>query len=291
MADLVKSTVTSPTMKSDRKRKAEEGARGIVKVGVQRRYHLDTDILECPVCFEQFSSLVYQCQNGHSVCSACHAKIRQCPTCSKSIKTFIRNLLAEKIVESLKSSCPYTHYGCRFMAKVSVVEDHMKYFCTFRPCPCPVSGCTDEVSKGHLPEHLEMVHEVPIRTLGFIEGNSKQNGEEFSMSFADQFVMLKAPKERIQLLVHQEVIKGLGNIFFCTCFEDHTMKYDLRVSSLARDGKFCKTSIHGALAHDIREREVWKKDILFFSRNDPTKTGGIDYSRSDLILSVRLNLN
>ena len=61
MADLVKSTVTSPTMKSDRKRKAEdEGARGIVKVGVQRRYHVDTDILECPVCFEQFSSLVYQ---------------------------------------------------------------------------------------------------------------------------------------------------------------------------------------------------------------------------------------
>lgn len=96
--------------------------------------------------------------------------------------------------------------------------------------------------------------------------------------------MLKALNHKIQLLVHEEVIEGLGNIFFCTCFEDYTMTYDLRVSLHFGD-KSCIT-IHSALAHDIRKRQVWKRDVLLFSKIDPATELGTNFSIQTLSLRL-----
>jgi len=40
-------------------------------------------IPECPVCFERFraQSQVFQCEEGHFVCSSCRPRVETCPTC------------------------------------------------------------------------------------------------------------------------------------------------------------------------------------------------------------------
>ena len=54
--------------------------------------------LECPVCLETPKvEPSYQCENGHILCSACNAKINQCPECRVDMpKVRIRSLFAEK---------------------------------------------------------------------------------------------------------------------------------------------------------------------------------------------------
>lgn len=81
--------------------------------------------------------------------------------------------------------------------------------------------------------------------------------------------MLKSINQKVQLLVHQEVIEGLENIFFCTCFEDYTMTYDLRVGLHFGDVS-CYT-MSGASAHDIRRSQEWQRDVLLFSKTNSAK--------------------
>lgn len=38
-------------------------------------------LLECPVCTETVLPPIYQCKNGHLLCSNCRPKLNNCPTC------------------------------------------------------------------------------------------------------------------------------------------------------------------------------------------------------------------
>ena len=57
--------------------------------------------LECPVCFlTPKAGPLYQCKNGHIVCSVCNEKIKECPQCRVKLpKSRIRNLFAEQQLE------------------------------------------------------------------------------------------------------------------------------------------------------------------------------------------------
>ena len=57
--------------------------------------------LECPVCLETpKSGPLYQCENGHIICSGCNAKVNRCPECRVTLPNVrIRNLFAEKQLE------------------------------------------------------------------------------------------------------------------------------------------------------------------------------------------------
>ena len=57
--------------------------------------------LECPVCFETpKAGPLFQCQNGHILCSVCIDKVQECPQCrAKLPATKIRNLLGEQALE------------------------------------------------------------------------------------------------------------------------------------------------------------------------------------------------
>ena len=58
--------------------------------------------LECPVCFHTpKAGPLYQCENGHILCSGCNGKVNQCPECRADDlpKVRIRNLFAEKQLE------------------------------------------------------------------------------------------------------------------------------------------------------------------------------------------------
>merc|ERR1719412_2496809 len=51
--------------------------------------------LECPICTETASSPIYQCKEGHLVCSVCVQKIARCPMCREDGPVNVRNRYAE----------------------------------------------------------------------------------------------------------------------------------------------------------------------------------------------------
>ena len=56
-------------------------------------------VLECPVCKTvPRSPPIYQCENGHMLCSNCRIRVQTCPTCRVEMGS-IRNLIAEKVLE------------------------------------------------------------------------------------------------------------------------------------------------------------------------------------------------
>nr|XP_029722762.1 uncharacterized protein LOC109397270 [Aedes albopictus] len=56
--------------------------------------------LECPVCFDTIPPPVYQCQNGHLVCSRCRVRSERCAICREKY-TPGRSLLAEQVYQSI----------------------------------------------------------------------------------------------------------------------------------------------------------------------------------------------
>ena len=57
--------------------------------------------LECPVCFyTPKTGPLYQCENGHIICSGCNGKVNKCPECRVDLPNVrIRCLFAEKQLE------------------------------------------------------------------------------------------------------------------------------------------------------------------------------------------------
>ena len=57
--------------------------------------------LECPVCMETpRTGPLYQCQNGHIICSVCIKNIQECPQCRVKLPVSrIRCLLGEQQLE------------------------------------------------------------------------------------------------------------------------------------------------------------------------------------------------
>ncbi|XP_049279755.1 uncharacterized protein LOC125762062 [Anopheles funestus] len=56
--------------------------------------------LECPVCFDTIPPPVFQCQNGHLVCSRCRVRAERCAICRERY-TIGRSLLAEQVYQSI----------------------------------------------------------------------------------------------------------------------------------------------------------------------------------------------
>uniref|UniRef100_A0A182XVG5 Uncharacterized protein n=1 Tax=Anopheles stephensi TaxID=30069 RepID=A0A182XVG5_ANOST len=56
--------------------------------------------LECPVCFDTIPPPVFQCQNGHLVCSRCRVRAERCAICRERY-TVGRSLLAEQVYQSI----------------------------------------------------------------------------------------------------------------------------------------------------------------------------------------------
>merc|ERR1712032_1513932 len=54
--------------------------------------------LECPVCYELSRPPIYQCPEGHIICSACKPLLKACPQCdTKYTDPPIRCRFAEKL--------------------------------------------------------------------------------------------------------------------------------------------------------------------------------------------------
>ncbi|TKY45496.1 E3 ubiquitin-protein ligase SINA 10 [Spatholobus suberectus] len=102
----------------------------------------DPSVFDCCVCFDTLSIPVYQCINGHIICSPCCSKIaHKCPLCSMSIGDN-RCRAIEAVLASIKTTCSNARYGCNAMPGCNwlsasnqlgqhLSEDHLFYLISF----------------------------------------------------------------------------------------------------------------------------------------------------------------
>ncbi|KAI5004255.1 hypothetical protein ZWY2020_031498 [Hordeum vulgare] len=116
----------------------------------------DLDVLDCAVCCHPLRPLIFQCTQGHTICSSCHDKLPgNCCFCSLST-VYNRCHRLEDVVESLKSACPN---GCPARIKYYQKEDHEKD-CPHAPCFCPIADCGFSGPTAMLVEHFSAKHNL-----------------------------------------------------------------------------------------------------------------------------------
>merc|ERR1711962_301970 len=64
--------------------------------------------LECPICFDISRPPIYQCPEGHIICSQCRPKVTRCPVCRFVFQGMpdIRNRYIERLaIKYFKENC------------------------------------------------------------------------------------------------------------------------------------------------------------------------------------------
>lgn len=115
-------------------------------------------VFECPVCLDYMLPPYLQCQSGHLVCGNCRPKLACCPTCRGPVPS-VRNLVLEKIANTVLFPCKYSSSGCPMTMLHTEKVDHEE-LCEFRPycCPCPGASCKWQGSLEAVMPHLMKVH-------------------------------------------------------------------------------------------------------------------------------------
>ena len=130
--------------------------------------------LECPVCFyTPNTGPLYQCENGHFLCSGCIEKVLKCPQCrAKLPATKIRCLLGEQQLEWLPKKCKYSHNGCDFEqmpSKKQVLHEH-ETECVHRNVEYFKIACKQKVPLSKLLLHLKTgPHKAPNEVNGSLK--------------------------------------------------------------------------------------------------------------------------
>ncbi|GJW35793.1 E3 ubiquitin protein ligase SINAT2-like protein [Tanacetum coccineum] len=87
-----------------------------------------SELLECPVCVTIMSAPIYQCPNGHTLCSMCKSRVENCcPVCRTDMGS-IRCLALEKVAKPLEVpyDCPSHDRGCRATSNIPELVTHLK---------------------------------------------------------------------------------------------------------------------------------------------------------------------
>ncbi|KAK7243374.1 hypothetical protein RIF29_38168 [Crotalaria pallida] len=138
------------------------------------------ELLKCPVCLNAMYSPIYQCSNGHTVCSSCKPRIHdRCPTCRHELGN-IRCLALEKLAASLIVPCKYQGFGCK---GIYLYHNRIKHEsqCPHRPYNCPYAGseCTVLGDIPSLVAHLKDDHKVDVHNgCTFHHRYAKSNPQE-----------------------------------------------------------------------------------------------------------------
>ncbi|KRX92167.1 E3 ubiquitin-protein ligase Siah1 [Trichinella pseudospiralis] len=115
-------------------------------------------VFECPVCLDYMLPPYLQCQSGHLVCGNCRPKLTCCPTCRGPVPS-VRNLVMEKIANSVLFPCKFSSNGCPAAMLYQEKVEHEEA-CEFRPysCPCPGASCKWQGNLDAVMPHLVKIH-------------------------------------------------------------------------------------------------------------------------------------
>ncbi|KAJ0042570.1 hypothetical protein Pint_18661 [Pistacia integerrima] len=131
---------------------AQQVGAGLSKNGPVSWIVSDPELLDCPICFEPLTSRVFQCEDGHIVCSLCCTRLGRCSTCPLPVGN-IRCRAIEKVLESVKVRCPNTN-----LFRYSLQKDH-EQTCQHVPCSCPLSHCNFISTSTKLYQHFSEKHQ------------------------------------------------------------------------------------------------------------------------------------
>lgn len=111
--------------------------------------------MKCPVCFERFTTPIYQCVNGHSVCAKCKSKLTHCPSC-KGVYLGTRNYDLESVIARTIFPCSNTDAGCIENLSGDNLKNHEKS-CIYRRYECTLCQLWDGRSF-ELRRHFKETH-------------------------------------------------------------------------------------------------------------------------------------
>lgn len=116
------------------------------------------NLLECPVCTEIMSALIYQCKTGHSFCEMCTKKLSNCPICKQKL-TNTCNYSLMTLSTQVYRPCKNREIGCYMESFLSELEKHEAECLRFE-CPLKISNsCTFNGDKDELVDHCTNYHE------------------------------------------------------------------------------------------------------------------------------------
>lgn len=137
------------------------------------------------------------------------------------------------------------------MQKYTKRKEH-EDLCRFRPCPCPATGCLHEGPKHSLARHIAEKHDVEL-----LPRDPSSRSVTFTMKAADPFAIVEGDNGDL-FLVHHEIRKSLGDVFFVTSFSTPSISYYLTVQPESESKFFAMETT----AHDIQRESEWKHDFL-----------------------------
>ncbi|XP_006302255.2 E3 ubiquitin-protein ligase SINA-like 2 [Capsella rubella] len=118
----------------------EECENGEGDVVVRSGKLFELNLLNCPVCSDALTGLIFQCDNEHIACSSCCTKLRHiCPSCTLPIGIY-RCRIMEEVVKAVIVPCPNAKHGCTETFSYGKELIHEKK-CSFALCYCPASNC------------------------------------------------------------------------------------------------------------------------------------------------------
>jgi len=103
-----------------------------------------TETLECPICYDYFTSPVILCPNGHSICNICGTTSKTCPVCRAQLSKTSRNIVLEKMLEQISVPCKFQ--GCQEVITLASRSAHYKV--------CPYNNFTLCIECGSSEEDL-----------------------------------------------------------------------------------------------------------------------------------------
>ncbi|CAJ2652960.1 unnamed protein product [Trifolium pratense] len=189
----------------------------------------NSTLLDCCMCFQPLSIPVFQCDNGHIVCSTCCPKLRnKCPKCSLPISSK-RCKAVENPLLSIAMSCPNTKYGCT--EKISYLGNRKhEEECIHEPCYCPLSGCDFVASSKVLSNHL--IHKHRDSLIIFYYDDSFV----VTLKSNDETIVLLA-KEDGKLFILNNSTMNLGIAVNICCIGPKSFEFDHHYDILARSHK------------------------------------------------------
>ncbi|KAJ0099675.1 hypothetical protein Patl1_21349 [Pistacia atlantica] len=204
----------------------------------------DPELLDCPICFEPLTSPVFQCEDGHIVCSLCCTRLGRCSTCLLPVGN-IRCRAIEIVLESVKARCPNTKYGCNETMSYSLQKVH-EQTCQHVPCSCPFSHCNFISTSTKLYQHFSekhqnsAVHFMYNRVLNIV------------LNVDNKFIVLQEEKYG-DLFILKNMIERRGNVISVTYIAPPARKESLVYDLMARSGGI--TRRFQSLAKTIQKRD------------------------------------
>ncbi|XP_067126129.1 E3 ubiquitin-protein ligase sina-like [Centruroides vittatus] len=115
-------------------------------------------VFVCPVCYDYLIRPIFQCSEGHTICSRCKSQVQQCPHCRVNMGS-CRNLALERLSEIIALPCKFGFNGCPETRVFPEREAHERY-CEYRSCSCPSldSTCQWEGMHQQVISHIEEKH-------------------------------------------------------------------------------------------------------------------------------------